>query len=379
LINNSWTQSNTYLRLYPDSSANFFPAETPAKYLFITEGSIPLWEKADGVTVLEDNIIEVNSLEYFFGDVKAVDNITFAVRKGEIFSFLGPNGAGKSTVINVLITLLPIQKGSARISGFDLKTEPEKVRESIGIVFQELTLDRDMTVQEILEYHGRLYSMPRTERQKRIDELLDLVELEGKRDTLTRHLSGGMKRRLEIARGLMTRPKVLFMDEPTIGLDPQTRIRIWEYVKDINRQGTTIFLTTHYMDEADQLSDRISIIDHGKIIATGKPWELKNALGQDLIYLETSDNRVARELLKKLDSVRGIREKTKGIVFMVSVDGTYLLPEIIDKLRNGGIGIKAVNLKKPSMDDVFVHYTGRELRDGGTEKGNVVVLRAGER
>jgi ABC-2 type transport system ATP-binding protein len=257
-----------------------------------------------------------------------------------------------------------------------LKTEPEKVRESIGIVFQELTLDRDMTAQEILEYHGRLYSMPKVERKERIEELLGLVELEGKRDTLTRHLSGGMKRRLEIARGLMTRPKVLFMDEPTIGLDPQTRIRIWEYVRDINRQGTTIFLTTHYMDEADQLSDRISIIDHGKIIVTGKPWELKNALGEDLIYLETGDNRAATDLLKKLDSVKGVREKTKGIIVMVNVDGTYLLPEIMDKLRNGGIRIKAVNLKKPSMDDVFVHYTGRELRDTGTEK---VLLRPGGR
>jgi len=163
-----------------------------------------------------------------------------------------------------------MQKGSVSIAGYDLRTEPEKVRESIGIVFQELTLDRDMTVREILEYHGRLYSMPKAARQARVDELLDLVELEGKRDTLTRHLSGGMKHRLEIARGLMTRPKVLFMDESTIRLDPQTKIRIWDYVRDINQQGTTIFLTTHYMDEADQFSDEISIIDHGKIIVTGK-------------------------------------------------------------------------------------------------------------
>jgi ABC-2 type transport system ATP-binding protein len=260
-----------------------------------------------------------------------------------------------------------------------LKNEPEKVRESIGIVFQELTLDRDMTVREILEYHGRLYSMPKAARQERIDELLDLVELEGKRDTLTRHLSGGMKRRLEIARGLMTRPKLLFLDEPTIGLDPQTRIRIWEYLKDINRKGTTIFLTTHYMDEADQLSDEISIIDHGNIIVTGKSWELKDALGQDLIYLETSDNKTTGELLKKLDSVKGIKEKTKGIIVMVNVDGTHLLPSIMDKLRSEGITIKAVNLKKPSMDDVFVHYTGREIRDTGTEKGSVVSLRTGGR
>ncbi|MGB9939288.1 ATP-binding cassette domain-containing protein [Methanosarcina sp.] len=328
---------------------------------------------------MEDDIIEVNDLEYFFGEIKAVDNISFTVKKGEIFSFLGPNGAGKSTVINILTTLLPVQKGNVKIAGYDLKKEPERVRESIGIVFQELTLDRDMTVREILEYHGRLYSMPKAARQARIDELLGLVELEGKRDTLTRHLSGGMKRRLEIARGLMTRPKVLFMDEPTIGLDPQTRIRIWDYVRDINRQGTTIFLTTHYMDEADQLSDRISIIDHGKIVVTGQPWELKNALGEDLIYLETSDNWTASDLLKKLENVKGVREKSKGIIIMVNVDGTYLLPELIDKLRSGGIRIRAVNLKKPSMDDVFVHYTGKELRDTGTEKGSTVSLRAGGR
>jgi ABC-2 type transport system ATP-binding protein len=278
-------------------------------------------------------------------------------------------------VINVLITLLPIQKGSAKIAGYDLKNEPEKVRESIGIVFQEMTLDRDMTVRETLEYHGRLYSMPKAERKERIDELISLVELEGKRNTLTKNLSGGMKRRLEIARGLMTRPKVLFMDEPTIGLDPQTRIRIWDYVRDINQQGTTIFLTTHYMDEADQLSDRISIIDHGKIVITGKSWELKNTLGQDIIYMETSDNWAAGELLKNLDSVKGIKEKSKGIVIMVNVDGTYLLPEVMDRLRNGGIKIRAVNLKKPSMDDVFVYYTGRELRDNGAEKGAVVISR----
>jgi ABC-2 type transport system ATP-binding protein len=270
-----------------------------------------------------------------------------------------------------------MQQGSVSIAGYDLRTKPEKVRESIGIVFQELTLDRDMTVREILEYHGRLYSMPKAKRQARIDELLDLVELEGKRDVRTKNLSGGMKRRLEIARGLMTRPKVLFLDEPTIGLDPQTRIRIWDYLRDINQQGTTIFMTTHYMDEADQLSDRISIIDHGNIIVTGRSWELKNALGQDLIYLETSDNLAAMELLKHMENVKGTREKSKGIVVIVNVDGSYLLPEVMDKLRKGEITIKAVNLKKPSMDDVFVHYTGREIRDPGAEKA--APLKAGGR
>ncbi|MDD1688907.1 MAG: ATP-binding cassette domain-containing protein, partial [Methanoregula sp.] len=211
----------------------------------------------------DDIIIRVENLEHSYKDFKAVDGISFSVRKGEIFSFLGPNGAGKSTAINILITLLAKQKGSASVAGFDVTKDPQKVRESIGIVFQDITLDRDMTVWEILEFHGRLYNMPLEQRRKRIEELLDLVELAAKRNERTKHLSGGMKRRLEIARGLMTRPIVLFLDEPTIGLDPQTRLRMWDYIKGVNSEGTTIFLTTHYMDEADHLSDRISIIDHG--------------------------------------------------------------------------------------------------------------------
>jgi len=314
------------------------------------------------------DIIEVEGLEHRYGDFVAVNGISFTVREGEIFSFLGPNGAGKSTVINILITLLNIQKGHARVAGYDIATEPDRVRESIGVVFQEVTLDRDMTVWEILEFHGRLYSMPAEERRRRIDELLNLVKLEFKRDTLTKYLSGGMKRRLEIARGLMTRPKVLFLDEPTIGLDPQTRMRMWDYIKSVNKEGTTIFLTTHYMDEADHLSDRISIIDHGQIIVTGRSWELKNMLGQDMIYLETSDNKAASELLLTLESIRNVSPKGKGIVATTSEDGTKILPGILDKVRIAGITVLTVNLKKPSMDDVFVFYTGRELRDEPVEK-----------
>jgi ABC-2 type transport system ATP-binding protein len=301
------------------------------------------------------------------------------VKEGEIFSFLGPNGAGKSTAINILITLLRVQKGWASVAGYDLATEPERVRESIGVVFQEVTLDRDMTVWEILEFHGRLYSMPVNERRRRIDELLELVKLEAKRDTLTKYLSGGMKRRLEIARGLMTRPRVLFLDEPTIGLDPQTRMRMWDYITSVNKEGTTIFLTTHYMDEADHLSDRISIIDNGKIIVTGRSWELKNTLGQDLIYLETSDNRAASDLLLTLESIRNISPKGKGIVVTTSEDGTKILPGILEKVRMGGISVLTVNLKKPSMDDVFVYYTGRELRDERPEKATGSISHAGRR
>jgi ABC-2 type transport system ATP-binding protein len=322
-------------------------------------------------------IIIVKNLEHAYGDARAVEGISFSVRKGEIFSFLGPNGAGKSTAINVLITLLALQKGEASVAGFDVTRQAQKVRESIGIVFQEITLDRDMTVWEILEFHGKLYSMPYAERRARIEELITLVQLEAKRNVRTKHLSGGMKRRLEIARGLMTRPKVLFLDEPTIGLDPQTRMRMWDYIKDVNKSGTTIFLTTHYMDEADQLSDRISIIDHGKIIITGTSWELKNTLGQDLIYLETSNNSSATESLTGLSFVKNIERKSKGILVMINDDGTKVLPVIMDKLRNADITISTVNLKKPSMDDVFIHYTGKEIRDEPVGKASMLSLRQG--
>lgn len=313
----------------------------------------------------EDDIIEVRDLEHTFGDIQAVRSISFSVRKGEIFSFLGPNGAGKSTTINVLTTLLPIQKGMARVAGYDLAREPKGVRESIGIVFQEEVLDRDLTVWETMEFHGRLYSIPRDERRQRIDDMLAVVELEAKRDVRTKHLSGGMKRRLEIARGLMTRPEVLFLDEPTQGLDPQTRMRMWDYIRQVNAAGTTIFLTTHYMEEADMLSDRISIIDHGRIIISGTPEELKNTLGEDVVYLETGDDAKARETLLGVREIRSITESPRGLSITISADGSHCLPRIIDRVRGAGIGIVSVNLKKPTMDDVFVHYTGRELRDGG--------------
>ncbi len=324
----------------------------------------------------QEPIILVENLEHSYKDFRAVDGISFSVKKGEIFSFLGPNGAGKSTAINVLITLLALQKGRAVVAGYDVTKDPHHVRESIGIVFQDITLDRDMTVWEILEFHGRLYNMPVEDRRARIDELLNLVQLEAKRNERVKNLSGGMKRRLEIARGLMTRPKVLFLDEPTIGLDPQTRMRMWDYIRGVNNEGTTIFLTTHYMDEADQLSDRISIIDHGKIVITGTSWELKNTLGRDLIYLETDDNDRAVRLLGSLPAVRDITPKTKGFVLSVNEDGTRVLPGIIDALRDKGIDISTINLKKPTMDDVFVFYTGRELRDERAAPAKSAHLRA---
>ena len=324
---------------------------------------------------MPENIIEVSNLEHSYGDFKAVDDICFSVKKGEIFSFLGPNGAGKSTVINILITLLPVQKGSVKVAGYDVAAEPEEVRRSIGIVFQDETLDRDLTVWETLEFHGRIYSLPRQERRERIEEMIQLVELEDKRNVRTRHLSGGMKRRLEIARGLMTRPKVLFLDEPTIGLDTQTRMRLWEYIKKVNDSGTTIFLTTHYMDEADSVSDWIDIMDHGRIIASGEPSKLKTDLGQDMIYLETSDDEAALQLLQAMREVKNAKRSTKGLVVTITTDGTHCLPVIMSKLKDQGLIITSVNLKKPSLDDVFVHFTGRDIRESGAEKFRKIVTR----
>jgi ABC-2 type transport system ATP-binding protein len=317
---------------------------------------------------MSENIIEVKNLEYKYGAFKAVDGVSFFVREGEIFSFLGPNGAGKSTVINILTTLLPVQKGTAFVAGYDLAREPEQVRRSIGIVFQDETLDRDLTVWESLELHGRIYSMPKDERRQRIDEIIKLVELEEKRDVRTRNLSGGMKRRLEIGRGLMTRPKVLFLDEPTIGLDTQTRRRMWDYIKMVNESGTTIFLTTHYMDEADLVSNWIDIVDHGKIIASGNPTDLKDALGRDMIYLETSDDEATKNMLKGLKAVLDVKATTQGLVVTINADGTHCLPLIMNRLKEKGIEIVSVNLKKPTLDDVFVHHTGRDIRNAGAEK-----------
>ena len=326
---------------------------------------------------MSERIIEVKDLEYKYGDFKAVDGVCFFVREGEIFSFLGPNGAGKSTVINILTTLLSVQSGSVTIAGYDLAKEPQEVRRSIGIVFQDETLDRDLTVWETLELHGRIYSMPKLERKERIDEIIKLVELEEKRNVRTRFLSGGMKRRLEIGRGLMTRPKVLFLDEPTIGLDTQTRRRLWDYIKKVNDSDTTIFLTTHYMDEADQVSNWIDILDHGKIIASGDPTKLKDALGNDMIYLDTSDNALAESMLRGMKAVRDVKTAATGLAVTINADGTHCLPIIMNRLRERGIDIISVNLKKPTLDDVFVHYTGRDIREAGAGKLHRISFKGG--
>lgn len=316
----------------------------------------------------EQSIISVEGLHHNYGKVTAVDNIGFNVKKGQIFSFLGPNGAGKTTTINVLTTMLPIQKGKVTIAGFDVEKHQDDVRKSIGIVFQNETLDWNLTVWETLEFHGRLYSIPRDTRRSKIDELISLVELGEKQNVLVKHLSGGMKRRLEIARGLLTRPKVLFLDEPTIGLDPHSRMRIWEYIKKVNKEGVTIFLTTHYMDEADQLSDTIYIIDKGRIIANGSSESLKNSLGMDMIYLETDDDGKSANIVKRMAEINAVRNSSKGLVVSLKEEGTRFMPKLVERIRNERIEIKSINLKKPTLDDVFIHFTGRALREENQEK-----------
>ena len=316
---------------------------------------------------MEDNVVSVQGLSHSYGKLRAVDKISFDIKKGQIFSFLGPNGAGKTTTINLLITLMPIQEGKVTIAGFDVAKEKGEVRKSIGVVFQDQRLDRDLTVWETLDFHGRIYSIPKEIRRSRIDELLVLVELDDKRNELTKNLSGGMKRRLEIARGLMVKPKVLFLDEPTIGLDTQTRKRIWSYIKRVNKEeGVTVLLTTHYMDEADQNSDIICIIDKGKIIANGTPEKLKKSLRQDCTQLQTDNDGKAGQLIKDIPGISQIRNTSDGLIIQFE-EKVQPITKLIDLLRNEDIQIISITLVKPTLDDVFIQYTGRGLNEVNQE------------
>jgi ABC-2 type transport system ATP-binding protein len=318
---------------------------------------------------MEDCAITVEGLSHKYGKVTAVDNIYFKVKEGQIFSFLGPNGAGKTTTINILITLLALQKGKVTIAGYDVVRQQDAVRKSIGVVFQDSRLDRDLTIQEILEFHGKIYSIPKETRRRRIDDLLSIVELADKRKEFIKNLSGGMKRRVEIARGLIVRPKVLFLDEPTVGLDTQARRRIWSYIKRINKEeGVTVFLTTHYMDEADQYSDEICIIEKGKIMANGSSSALKTAIKQDCFRLQTDDDARAAELIAGLPEISGVKRSSEGLVLYLK-NGDYLASKLIDVLHNEGIRLKGFNLLKPTLDDVFIHFTGRGLGAEPEHKG----------
>ena len=311
-------------------------------------------------------VIEVTDLTKRFNSngisFAAVDQITFTVEEREIFALLGPNGAGKTTLIKILTTLLKPTSGMAKVAGFDVTKEKEKVRASIGIVFQEPALDRRLTGRENLDFHARMYGIKRGERERRVAESLKLVELEEKADIVVDKYSGGMNRRLELARGFIHHPKVLFLDEPTLGLDTQTRRRTWDYIKQLNeREGVTVVLTTHYMEEAEYLCDRVGIIDQGKIIVLDSPRKLMDLIGSDLVTLELNTPNAA-SIFENLDFVTDVQAHN-GFVTLKMERADLRIPTIMEHARESGLEIKSVNMRKPSLEDVFLHFTGRRIRE----------------
>jgi ABC-2 type transport system ATP-binding protein len=308
------------------------------------------------------DIVSIDKLSKDFDGFKAVDSISFKVKEGEIFGFLGPNGAGKTTTLSMLSTLLEPTSGEAYVNGFNIKTDKDNVRKSIGIVFQDQSLDEELTAYENMDFHGRLYKVPKDVRKTRIIELLKLVELEERKDDLVKTFSGGMRRRLEIARGLLHEPKVLFLDEPTLGLDPQTRNKIWEYVKNLNQtKNMTLILTTHYMDEADRLSNRVAIIDAGKIIALDTPQNLKESIGGDIVTFKTADNNAVLEMAKKMPWFKSAKEDNSHIILNVA-DAETNVAELVSLACSSKIAVQSISIHQPTLEDVFLHYTGKTIR-----------------
>ncbi|MBI4743899.1 MAG: ATP-binding cassette domain-containing protein [Actinobacteria bacterium] len=317
------------------------------------------------------SIIEVNNLTKKFGDIEAVKGISFKVEEGEVFGFLGPNGAGKTTTINILCTLLNPTSGEAVLNNFNVVNNPNEVRRSIGLVFQDPSLDERLTARENLEFHAMIYNVPRSERNERIKNVLEMVELSERQNDLVRNYSGGMKRRLEIARGLLHYPKVLFLDEPTIGLDPQTRNHIWTHIRELKKkENVTVFLTTHYMDEAENCS-RIAVIDYGEIVALDTPSNLKAQVGGDVLTLKTGNDEIAALRLKedfgldvKLVPSESEGTNSSGIYFEIE-NGDKFIPKLI---KEADLNILSINLRKPTLDDVFLKLTGHAIRE---EKADV--------
>jgi ABC-2 type transport system ATP-binding protein len=332
-------------------------------------------DRADAIRV--DNLVKT------FDGFTAVDRVSFTVGEGELFGLLGPNGAGKTTTINMLATLLRPTSGTATVAGFDVACDRDAVRKSIGIVFQEPALDGRLTGRENLEFHTMMYGIGKAERRRRIDEVLTLVELTDKAATPVDKYSGGMKRRLEIARGLTHRPKVLFLDEPTLGLDAQTRRHIWEYVRKLNKDaGVTIILTTHYMEEADFLCDRVAIMDHGTFVALDTPARLKDTLGGDVVSLELEgDPAGLLESLGRLDWIKRTRFH-EDVLSLTMERGERRIPELVVTAQQHGVTVNCVNLHKPSLEDVFLHFTGRTIREQEanlTERNRTMMMGHGRR
>jgi ABC-2 type transport system ATP-binding protein len=303
-------------------------------------------------------VITVSGLTKRYGDVEAVRGIDFQVARGETFGFLGPNGAGKTTTIKILCTLANATSGRAYVAGHDAGSERDAVRRNIGLVFQDTTLDSYLTAEQNLRFHAELYGVPRAAVAPRMRQVMDMVGLWDRKDSLVSTFSGGMKRRLEIARGLLHAPRVLFLDEPTVGLDPQTRSSIWAYINDLKRrEDITIFLTTHYMDEAEHC-DRIAIIDHGKIVAIDTPEALKASVGKDRVQIQTEDNKAA---IAALDASFGLEAGIhEGAVTFSVAAGEQFVPRLFAEFP---VAIKSVSVSRPSLDDVFMSYTGTTIRD----------------
>jgi len=315
-----------------------------------------------------DNIIEVNELvKVYNGSVRAVDGISFHVERGEVFGFLGPNGAGKSTTIKVLTTLLQKTAGLVTVDGLDVVKDPAAIRKIIGYASQEVSVDDDLTGRENLRLQCVFHHLHRDEADKRIAEILKATGLEEAADRRAGTYSGGMRKRLDLATAIITRPKLLFLDEPTTGLDPQNRVAMWEYIQNLNDQGTTIFLTTQYMEEADRLADRLCIVDQGKIVAEGTPAALKSEIGADVVSLALQENGgsgardTARGILARLSGVQEIKDYDGGIMVFAR-SGPSLVPEIVRSLDAANVHIAQLSLSSPSLDDVFVKHTGRKLR-----------------
>src|SRR6202048_3416892 len=312
------------------------------------------------------NAIEVDHIVKKYGDFTAVDEVSFRVSDGEIFGLLGPNGAGKSTLISMMTTLIPITSGKARIAGHDVSREPDAARRLIGVIPQALTSDLDLTVDENLNIYAKLYDVPAKERKRSIDELLELVDLTKWRDAQTKTLSGGMRRRLEIARGLVHHPKIFFLDEPTTGLDPVSRVAVWEMLGNIkSKRQLTILITTHYMDEADRLCDRIAIVDHGKLVALDTPMALKESVpGDNVVEVHfTHESPEWPERLKHLAGVTAVESKSAGMYRLLTSNGSLTTTQLVQMVNKYRETIKSLTVQNTTLDDVFVHYTGRQLRD----------------
>ncbi len=312
------------------------------------------------------NAIEVSHIVKKYGDFTAVNDVSFQVKEGEIFGLLGPNGAGKSTLIRMMTTLIPITAGSARIAGHDVAREADAARRMIGVIPQALTSDLDLTVEENLTIYAKLYEVPAKERKEAIGELLETVDLTKWRGAQTKSLSGGMRRRLEIARGLVHSPKIFFLDEPTTGLDPVSRVAVWEMLTSIkSKRKLTVLITTHYMDEADRLCNRIAIVDHGKLVALDTPEALKASVpGSNVIEVQF-DNPPAdwEQKLQALPEVRSVQNESAGMFRVLTGNGSRTTTDLVGMAVEAGVPVRTLTVQNTTLDDVFVHYTGRQLRD----------------